>query len=87
MEKLKTLGISPKAILALLFPLVAALGAALASWALTGNFNDAEVRTAISGAILSVVSGLGAYIGAPGNVVANTGNDSSDPATPPGMIH
>jgi hypothetical protein len=63
-----TQGISPKAILALVFPVLAAAVAAAASWVSTGDFNDAEIRTAISGALLGLVSFAGAYLGRPGNV-------------------
>lgn len=51
-----------KAKAAFLAPLLTACGSALASWAVTGNFNATEVRTAVSGAILAGVAGLVTYI-------------------------
>ncbi len=61
-----TIGLSPKALLAFLFPLIAAAGGALASWVTTGDFNDAEIRTAVGGLVTSGLALLGAYIGQPG---------------------
>ena len=69
---MKQIGISPKAILALVFPLIAAAGAALASWVASGNFNATEIRTAASGVVLALVSFVGAYVGEPGRVVPNS---------------
>jgi hypothetical protein len=66
---MKTLGISPKAILAFLFPLVAALATALASWIATGNLSTIEIKTAAGGLIASGLALLGAYVGKPGRVV------------------
>lgn len=65
---MRTNGISPKAVLAFLYPAIAALGTALASWIASGNFNKAEVLTAVGGVILSGVAALGAYIGKPGDI-------------------
>ena len=60
--------ISPKAIAALVWPVVVAAGAALASWVVSGEFNDSEIRTAIGGAITSIVAFFGAYLAQPGPV-------------------
>lgn len=51
-----------KAKAAFLAPLLTACGSALASWAVTGNFNASEIRTAASGAILAAVAGLVTYV-------------------------
>ncbi|MCA1571653.1 MAG: hypothetical protein LC798_15330 [Chloroflexi bacterium] len=67
---LRTVGISPKAVLAFLYPFVATVAGTIGSWVVTGDFNDAEVRTAVGGLIASAVAYLGAYVGAPGNVKA-----------------
>lgn len=64
-----TLGTSPKAVLALLYPLVATEIATLGSYVVTGDFNDAEIRVAIAGTLASFTAGLGAYVGKPGAVV------------------
>jgi VIT1/CCC1 family predicted Fe2+/Mn2+ transporter len=74
MTRLKTYGISPKAVAALVWPLVVALGAAVASWIVTGNFSDSEIRTAASGVILSLIAAAGAYVKPPGDVRDATGN-------------
>lgn len=50
-----------KAKMAFLAPLILSLGSAIASWAVTGDFNEAEVRTAVGGAILAGTSGIAAY--------------------------
>lgn len=68
MQELKTLGISPKAVLAFLFPLVVALGVAVANWIVTGSFDADSVRAALAGLVTSGLALLGAYVGKPGNV-------------------
>jgi hypothetical protein len=60
--------ISPKAILAATLPAIATLAAIIVQWAVTGEFDKAELTTAIVGVVTSALSGLGAYLGAPGNV-------------------
>lgn len=50
-----------KAKLAFLAPLVTALGAAVASWIVSGDFNATEIRAAAGGAVLAAVSGAAAY--------------------------
>jgi hypothetical protein len=60
--------ISPKTILAVALPSLATLAAVLVQWAVTGEFDKAELTTAISGVVASLLSGLGAYLGAPGQV-------------------
>lgn len=67
----KTKGLADKAVKALLWPLAASLLGTVASWVVTGDFNESEVRTAIGGAILSAVSFGGAYFGSPGKVDPN----------------
>lgn len=46
---------------AFLIPVLVAAGAAVASWVVTGDFNDAEIRTAVGGAITSGIAGVAAY--------------------------
>jgi hypothetical protein len=70
MAELKTLGISPKAILAFLFPLVASVVAALVNWTVTGHFDTDSVRLTLGGLGTSALAALGAYLGKPGIVVA-----------------
>jgi len=60
--------ISPKTILATAIPAISTLAAVLIQWAVTGEFDKAELTTAIVGVASSLLSGLGAYLGAPGNV-------------------
>jgi len=67
--ELVTVGTSQKAVLALLYPLIATVVATLGSYIVTGDFNDAEIRVAIAGTLTSFVAGLGAYVGKPGPVV------------------
>ena len=64
----QTLGLSPKAILAFAFPLITAIAAALASYIVTGNFSDSEIRTALGGLVTSGLALLGAYVGKPGTI-------------------
>ena len=51
-----------KAKLAFLAPLLTAVGTAVASWIVSGDFNANEIRAAAGGAVLSVVSGGAAYL-------------------------
>lgn len=50
-----------KAKLAFLAPLVTALGAAVVSWVVSGDFNATEVRAAAGGAVLALVSSIATY--------------------------
>ncbi len=81
-----TIGLSPKAVLAFAFPLIASIGGALVSWIATGDFNTAEIRTALGGLITSGLALLGAYIGQPGNVQTTSHGFSSDELMAPGTI-
>jgi hypothetical protein len=60
--------ISPKAILAAALPALATLAAVIVQWAISGEFNKPELTTAIVGVVSALLSGLGAYLGAPGTV-------------------
>ena len=62
-----------KAKLAFLAPLVAAAGAAVASWIVTGTFDAAEIRTAAGGAILAAVSGISTNLANPGRAEISAG--------------
>lgn len=46
-----------KAKLAFLAPLLTAVGASVASWIISGDFNASEIRAAAGGAVLAAVSG------------------------------
>jgi hypothetical protein len=76
---MKTIGISPKAVLAFLFPAILTVGGVATSWVQTGNLDTGELRLAVGGLIASGLSLLGAYIGTPGKVTA----DVPAPAVPP----
>ncbi len=73
-----TVGLSPKALLAFLLPLLAAVGGALSSWIVTGDFNNAEIRTAAGGLVSSGLALLGAYVGQPGPVASHNEVASDD---------
>ena len=47
---------------AFLAPVFVALGAAVGSWIVTGEFNDSEIRTAVGGAALAACSGLATWL-------------------------
>lgn len=65
---LRTYGVSPKAVLAFLYPVIAAALTAIGSWVVSGDFNANEIRVAVGGLSLSAVAYLGAYVGKPGAV-------------------
>lgn len=73
-----TVGVSPKAKLATLLPAIAALVAVLIQWAVTGEFDRAELATALTGLSTSVFAFLGAYLGSPGEVIGNDVGEGSD---------
>jgi hypothetical protein len=64
----RTLGISPKAVAAFVYPALVAVSAAVVSWIATGNFDATEIRTSLGGLIAGAVAALGAYLHAPGTV-------------------
>lgn len=64
----KTVGISPKAIGALVYPIAATFVTTIMSAIVSGNFNKSEFIIAAVGAGGSVLSALGAYISKPGVV-------------------
>jgi hypothetical protein len=67
-QTLETKGTSPKAILAFFFPLISGIVAVVAEWVATGKFDQLELRTTIASFLASCLAGLGAYVGAPGEV-------------------
>ena len=73
-----------KAKAAFLAPLVLAVGAAVVSWIATGNFNDAEIRTALGGAVTSVVASVAAWLAPAGQAVVPV--TPGDPSVPPGVL-
>jgi hypothetical protein len=73
-----TQGLSPKALLAFLFPLIAAVVTACTSALATGNFDTKEIVVAVTGLGSSALALLGAYIGHPGNVVEPPVGPGSD---------
>lgn len=77
-----TIGLSPKTILAFLYPLIASLVAAASTYVVTGDLNDAEIRTALVGLGASSLAALGAWVGQPGNVQATIDGPGSDELLP-----
>jgi len=82
---MRTVGLSPKAVLAFLFPFLTAIGAVVISWITTGEWNEQETRVAVAGLVASGLALVGAYVGNPGNVVSEP--DGDQPVVPPGMNH
>jgi capsular polysaccharide biosynthesis protein len=62
--------ISPKAILALVFPAVGTLVLALVNEFVTVHM-DSTLKIATVGVVNALLAALGAYVGAPGHVVVN----------------
>lgn len=67
----KTVGVSPKAIGALVYPIVATFLTTVMSAIVSGNFNKAEFIIAAVGAGGAVLSAIGAYVSKPGVVITN----------------
>lgn len=70
-------GLTPKAILAFLFPLITALAGAVVLWASGGDFDVTPIKVAAGGVITSGLALLGAWIGKPSPVVIK-GNEEAD---------
>lgn len=64
----RTVGLSPKAVLAFLFPTVASVAGVLSTYVGTGTVDTATLRVAGVGLIAAAVAALGAAIGQPGKV-------------------
>lgn len=74
----RTIRISPKAILAFVFPLVTAAAGSAVAWIVEGaSFDGAPLKIAGAGVIASGVSALGAWLGKPGDVVVPLPKDRS----------
>lgn len=74
---MKTLGISPKAFLAAVFPALSTLVGVLVNGAFSG-FDETELKGAVVGLVLAALAFIGAYLGNPGVVV---GPDANGPAS------
>lgn len=61
-----------KAKAAFLAPLILACGGAIASWAVTGDFDATEIRTAAEGAVLSAAAAAAAWLKSTGSAVVDT---------------
>ena len=60
--------LSPKTILAAVVPTLGGLIAVAIEWAVTGHLDRLELTTALTAFGSALVAGLGAYVGAPGQV-------------------
>ena len=72
-----------KAKFAFLAQLLVAVGTAVASWIVSGEFNANEIRAAAGGAILAAVSGIAAYLAKPGTAEIPPLNGGA--TVPPGL--
>jgi hypothetical protein len=68
-EPLKTEGLSPKAVLAAVLPTLGGVVAVAVQWVATGEFDRAELATALSAVSASALAFLGAYLARSGRVV------------------
>jgi hypothetical protein len=68
-EPLKTEGLSPKAVLAAVLPTLGGVVAVAVQWVATGEFDRAELATALSAVCASALAFLGAYLARAGRVV------------------
>lgn len=75
---MKTLGLSPKTILAFLFPTLTTLGAVAVTYISTGELDSDALRLAAAGLVASVLAAAGAYIGKPGSVLVPSPGVASD---------
>jgi hypothetical protein len=66
---MQTIGISQKAVLAAVYPLLAGLVTVVVNWAASGVFDGTELKLLLATALASLLGGGGAYKGDPGDVV------------------
>lgn len=66
---LKTVGLSPKVVAAFVYPVVAAVGAAVVVWISTGAWDWTNTRLTLAGAITGAISALGSAIAANAPVI------------------
>lgn len=64
----KTVGLSPKTILAGVLPAVGTILAVLITWGVTGELDRAELVIALTGFSSALVAALGAWAADPGDV-------------------
>lgn len=83
---LKTLKVSPKAILAFVFPLVSAVAASLIVWITDGSWDWTNTRLALAGLVAGGIASLGAYLGKPGQVVGTLAPEDAIPSPPAASI-
>lgn len=77
-----------KAYAAFLAPLLLAIGAAVASWIVSGEFNANEIRTATGGAVTALVAAVATWLTSAGSavVVVDPGSQPVDPADPDPVV-
>jgi len=68
--KTVTAGISPKAILAAVLPTLGGFVAVLVQYIASGEFDRAELATAVGATLAALLAFIGAWSGKPGTVVA-----------------
>jgi hypothetical protein len=64
----RTVGLSPKTIVAGVLPALATIVGLLISWAVTGELDKQELVLALTGFSTALLSALGAYVADPGDV-------------------
>lgn len=67
---MKTVGISPKAILAFCFPFIGTAVGVLIDLVADGHWDGTTLRIGVAGLLASALAALGAYVGNPGSVIS-----------------
>lgn len=80
---LRTVGLSPKAVLAFLYPFLSSLGALAIAYIVTGDFDAFAARMALGGLVASALAALGAWLGKPGDVKVPALLLEHAPSSPP----
>jgi hypothetical protein len=68
MSTVRTVGLSPKTIIAGVLPALATVVGVLISWLVTGELDKQELVLALTGFSSAILSALGAYVADPGDV-------------------
>lgn len=80
-----TEGLSPKAVLAGVIPALGTVAAVLVQWAVTGEYDRAELVTSLVGLSSAGLAALSAYLAAPGAVKERVVGPASDDLLPAGV--
>lgn len=76
-------GLTPKVILAALFPAIGSLIFAIISSVFTGHIDTVQIQAIVGGGATSVLALIGGWLGVPGQVIVDAKEVRNAPPAPP----